>query len=267
MVAATQPTNYLSQYLMALQSAGLGNAPNLYPPAVSVAPPVVQPVVATPAPTPAPAPAPAPAPTPTPSVADQQEALRKQFLGEVESRFGVGYGRNNIASSLLDDTINQILSEQRNDATSYLERGRSRGIYNDIGYNAGVANIGTASEAGRSKLYGLGNSIIDKYRADADAVRDKAYAAATAAPTVGSFSLDPYINEGNEVIARANTLASGDLRNTFGGTKLFDFGALNNRAGAAQGVLGTRDSDITTAIADRRRANAFGRGLGTQGAF
>jgi hypothetical protein len=215
------------------------------------------------------APAPQPvlsAPSITP-VEDETTKARNQYRQQADSTFGVDYGRRNISSSLLDDAISSILSEQKNDATNYLERGRKRGIYNDTGYNAGVANIGTSFEAGRSRLGDLGRGVIDKYRADADAVRDKAYSAASAFTPGSSFSLDPYINEGNEVIGRANTFAKGDLLNAFGGTKLFDFGSLNNAAGQAQGAIGGRDLDVISAISQRKRANSLGRGLGSRGAF
>lgn len=202
----------------------------------------------------------------TPTV-DPTATKRKEYAGQVENTFGQDYGQKNISSGLLDDTINQILTEQKNDASTYLDRGRARGIYNDVGYNAGTARIGTSGEAGRSKLYSLGHSVIDKYRSDANSVRDKAYSAANSWSDGQNFSLDPYINQGNEVINNAKQFAGGDLRNVFGGTKLFDFGDINNRAGQAQGAINTRDTDVLGAISARKKANAFGRGLGSQGAF
>lgn len=253
----------LSNYIAALLS---GTAPN-----AMVAPNLVMPDVLTQAPPTAITPSLQPAPTINvqlpPPVEDEQTKLRKQYRSQADQAFGADYGRRNIASTLLDDTIKSILEEQKGDASQYLERGRKRGIYNDIGYAAGLAGLGSSYEAGRSKLGELGRSVIDKYRADADAVRDKAFSAATSYTPGTSFSLDPYIAEGNEVISRANQFAGGDLRNTFGGTKLFDFGALNNRAGMAQGAIGGRDSDVLAAIAQRKRNNSFGRGLGSQGAF
>lgn len=192
---------------------------------------------------------------------------RNQYRTQVDQKFGPDYGNKAISSTLLDDTINSILTEQKTNASEYLERGKRRGIYNDVGYNAGVSRIGTAGEAGRSQLYSLGNSIIDKYRDDANAVRDKAYSAASGYTPGTSFSLDPYIRQGNEIIGRANTMAPGELRNTFGGTQLFDFSSLTNAAGQAQGAINARDLDVMGAITQRKRANAFGRGLGSQGAF
>lgn len=192
---------------------------------------------------------------------------RKQAQSQVESTFGPDYGQRNVASSLLDDTINNILTEQRNNASTYLDRGHKRGIYNDTGYNAGLSSLDAAAQAGRSKLSSLGSSIIDKYRDDLNSVRDKAYGAATSTDESSPFSLDPYINQGNEIIGRAKTNAAGDLLNTFGGTQLFDFSSLNNRAGQAQGAINARDLDVLGAIQQRKKAIHFGRGLGTQGAF
>lgn len=204
---------------------------------------------------------------PAATTTNPETQARDAARAQVENKFGTDYGERNIASSLLDDTISSILSEQATDARSYLERGRKRGIYNDIGYNAGVSRIGTDAQAGYSKLSTIGNSIIDKYRADANAVRDKAFSAASGLTPGSSFSLDPYMKQGAEIVNRAVTLAPGELRNTFGGTQLFDFGALNNRAGQAQGAINARDLDVARAISDRKRANSFGRGLGSQGAF
>lgn len=192
---------------------------------------------------------------------------RTAALGQVESTFGPNYGQKNIASSLLDDTINQVLSEQQNNASSYLDRGRKRGIYNDTGYNAGLSTLNSAAQAGRAKLNSLGSSVIDKYRSDLNSVRDQAYGAATAATDTTPFSLDPYISQGNEIIDRATNNAGGDLLNTLGGTQLFDFSSLNNKAGQAQGAINARDLDVLGAINQRKKAISFGRGLGTQGAF
>lgn len=255
--------NMLQDYInMLMSSAGnVQTLPTPVAPVTSVLPPALQqtqPVVAPTTPTPVPVPVP---------VVDPQTQAREQYRKQADDTFGVDYGRKNITSSLLDDTIHSIMSEQSSDANSYLDRGRARGIYSDAGYNAGMARLYSSYEAGKSKLGELGAGVIDKYRANADAVRDKAYAAASSYTPGSSFSLDPYINEGNEVIHRANEFAGGDLRNAFGGTKIFDFGDLNNRAGQAQGNFGGRDLDVLTAIGDRKRANSLGRGLGSRGAF
>lgn len=203
----------------------------------------------------------------SPLLKGEEAKMRNQFLGQVNERFGNDYGQRNISSSLLDDTINAILGEQKGDAQQYLDRGKARGIYNDVGYNAGLAAVNNASSAGSAKLNSLGHDVIDKYRTRADSVRDKAYGAASGWGLGGTFSLDPYINQGNEIVQEAQKNAAGDLRNVFGGTKLFDFSGLTNAAGMAQGAVNLRDADVATALRERKRTSALGRGLGSQGAF
>lgn len=198
----------------------------------------------------------------------EEARLRNTYRNQADTKFGPNYGEKVVASSLLDDTINSILEEQRNAATQYLDRGKARGIYNDVGYSAGRAALDTGTATGRSKLADLGHAVIDKYRANANQVRDKAYGAATGF-TLGQTApdLDFYAQQGDEIARRAAQFGGGDLRSAFGGTNLFDFGALTNRAGMAQGAVNLRDTDVATALAERRRVNSQQRGIGSQGAF
>lgn len=197
----------------------------------------------------------------------EQARLRNQYLQQTDEKFGSNYGQKAITSSLLDDTIQSILSEQRQGAEQYLDRGKARGIYNDVGYNAGRSAIDSAANIGRAKLGSMGHDVINKYRTDADAIRDKAYGEASGFQLGRQFSLDPYISQANELVGRANSNASGDLRGAIGGTNFFDLSALTNRAGQAQGAMNFRDADVASALKERRRVNATTRGLGSQGAF
>lgn len=195
------------------------------------------------------------------------EQLRKQFLGEAGQRFGYNYSRDLVPDNLLDDTISSILSEQRGGAQQYLDRGKARGIYNDVGYGAGLAKIGTSAEAGRSQLGTAGQDILNKYRTQADKVREDAYGGISGLLDGQQFSLEPYATAGSAVGERARSFAGGDLRSTIGGQNFFDFGGLTNAAGQAQGAQNLRDTDVATALAERRRRASQGRGLGSQGDF
>ena len=198
----------------------------------------------------------------------EEARLRNQYMQQADQRFGQNYGEKQVASTLLDDTINSILKEQEGNASTYLERGKARGIYNDVGYNAGRAALDTASSTARSKLFSMGHDVINRYRSDANAVRDKAYGAASGY-TLGRspIDLDAYAREGEDIARRAREFGGGDLRSMLGGTNFFDFSSLNNRAGMAQGALNLRDTDVATALAERRRLQSQRRGLGSQGAF
>lgn len=197
----------------------------------------------------------------------EQTRLRNQYLKEADETFGTDYGNRAIGSSLLDDTISSILNEQRTGAEQYLERGKARGIYNDVGYSAGRSAIDNSAGIGRSRLSSLAGDTINKYRSELGTVRDKAYGQASGFQLGQNFSLAPYVQQGQEVIGRANDLADDDLRATLGGTNFFDLSSISQRAGQAQGALNLRDADVATALRERRRVNSQTRGLGSQGAF
>lgn len=197
----------------------------------------------------------------------QQAQDRRQFNQGYENVFGQAADNQAAPSSLLDDAINSILSEQRTNAVQQLDRGKARGIYNDVGYNAGMAAIDAAMAGGRSDLGTLGSGLIDTYRGKLDEIGDKAFTAASASGFDPSFSLDPYLSEYNDYATRTSANAAGDLRSALGGRNFFELPKIANSAGAAQGAINLKNTDVATALRERNRVNSMKRGLGSQGAF
>lgn len=197
----------------------------------------------------------------------KESEQRSQLTRQADELFGRNYGSRVVGSNLLDNAINDILNEQKTSAMQYLDRGTARGIYNERGRQAGLNTINSGAEAGRSQLSGLASGIIDKYRSQADKVRDDAYNAANSFQLGRNFDFNDFVSRGNEIGQRAQTNAKGELLNVFGGTNLFDFGKITNTAGQAQGAQNLRDTDVATALAERKRRDSQGRGLGSQGVF
>jgi hypothetical protein len=200
----------------------------------------------------------------------QAENNRRQqaFDAQFEQQFGVGADRAALPSTMLDDAINSILGDQQKEAQLQLDRGKARGIYNDVGYNAGQAAIANAATTGRATLNRLGTGILDQYTGGLNDIDSKAYSAEQSFPIGSSaFSLDPYIAQRNDYINNAKNNAAGDLQGALGGQNFFDFGKIGTSVGTAQGALNLRDTDVATAIGERKRLNTLNRGLGSQGAF
>ena len=195
---------------------------------------------------------------------DKQNAFMKDF----ESRFGVAADQAALPSTMLDASINKILGEQQAGAQRQLDAGKARGIYNDVGYNAGQQAIGNAATTARSELTNLGSGIMDTYRGGLNDIDTRAWDASQSfAPGDTSFSLDPYVADRNTYIGNATAGAEGNLRSTLGGKNFFDFGKIGGNIGGAQGALNLRDTDVATALGERKRLNTQSRGLGSQGAF
>lgn len=208
--------------------------------------------------------------TPAPPQLTPEQKLeqdRVNFINQATQGFGTNYGKQLISDNLLDDTINSILSEQQGGAQQFLDRGLARGIFNDVGYQAGLGKLNTGADTARASLATLGNDVLNKYRTEANDVRDRAFSNISGLLPGQSFSLDPYFAEGSGIQARAQQNAGGDLRGALGGTNYFNFSDLSNTAGQAQGATNLRDTDVATAIAERNRRSSQGRGLGSQGSF
>jgi len=198
----------------------------------------------------------------------ENAARQQQFMKDFEGKFGIGADQAALPSTILDDAINSILGEQKTAAQLQLDRGKARGIYNDVGYNAGQAALGTAEGAARSELGALGSGYVDQWRGNLNDIDARAFDAYQSFPTgSSSFSLDPYIAERNDFLGRTKANAEGTLRGAIGGKNFFDFGKVGSAAGTSQGALNLRDADVATALGERKRLNTMNRGLGSQGAF
>lgn len=200
-------------------------------------------------------------------LSDKESELRTGYTKQADELFGRNYSDKVVGSNLLDSAINDILNEQKSSAMQYLDRGTARGIYNEKGRSAGLNTINQGTDAGRSQLQSLGSGVIDKYRSQADKVRDDAYGAATGFQLGRNFDFNDFVSKGNEIGQRAQSNTKGDLLGAFGGTNLFDFSKITNTAGQAQGAQNLRDADVATALAERKRRDEQGRGLGSQGVF
>lgn len=197
----------------------------------------------------------------------EENRQRRELGVKVNNTFGANYSKDLISDSFLDDTINEILSTQASGATDYLDRGKARGIYDDIGYNAGLKRIGDSRAIGASELNTLENGVLSKYRTQADDIVNKARSAASGFTVGTNFNLDDYINQGKTVADQFGQFGGGDLRSALGGKNFFDFGELANAAGQAQGATNLRDDNIMAALTQRKKGNSVSRGLGSQGAF
>lgn len=198
---------------------------------------------------------------------DELQSRRQGLTTQVNQKFGQNYGDNLIDDNALNGLVDEIVGTQRQSALDFIERGTKRGIYNDVGRNAAMSRLGEQEQSGRSQLSGLATNVIRGYEGQADRVRDNAFNSAQGFTWGSNFNLDDYLGQGSRVKSQFDTNAAGDLRGAFGGTQIFDFSGLKNTAGQAQGAINLRDTEIGSALENRRRQGAQQRGLGSQGAF
>jgi hypothetical protein len=200
-------------------------------------------------------------------VNDELRRRRMGYQQQAEQKFGSNFGNRLISDDVLNSTIDDILNTQKQNAAQFIERGQKRGIINDVGAQAAQRRIGEAEQTGRGTLGNLALGIIDKYRSQANQVRDRAFNQASGYNFGSNINFDELLGEGNQIAERARNFGGGELRSAIGGQNFFDLSELRNTAGQAQGAINPRDTEVANAIANRRRMMGTSRGIGNQGAL
>ena len=197
--------------------------------------------------------------------AQQKEAAREAARGQVQT--GLGTASAKLNSSILGNTVNDVLTGAYDKAKLQLDRGKTRGMYNDVGYNAGLGSLEAGKTTALTKLNTTANDILSGYRKSYDDIRSEALDAANNWSGTGNFDLTDYSTRANEILTNAQAWAPGALQSAIGGMPLFDLNAIRTEAGTAQGAVNLKNTDVLEALAKRKQAQGVGRGLGSQGSF
>lgn len=170
-------------------------------------------------------------------------------------------------TSLLDQSIQDILNDRSTKAMEQLDRSKARGQLNDVGYNAGLSTLNREKTGAQAKLMQTADDILNGYRTQYDSLRMSALDAANSFSGTGGFDLSPYSSQIQGLIDRAKTSAPGAFLNALGNDPLFDLSTIRGDAGTAQGALNLKDVTLAEALAKRKKVDSLGRGLGSQGGF
>ena len=108
--------------------------------------------------------------------AQQQSAARENARASVASALGTTTDKLN--SSLFGNSINDILQTQYDKALTQLDRGLARGMYNQAGYDAGLAALDNNRTTAMAGLNQTANDLLSGYRTQYDDLRAEALNAA-----------------------------------------------------------------------------------------
>lgn len=201
-------------------------------------------------------------------ISNAEAVKRANLTGKVNSTFAPGFERNLITDTADDSILDSILGTQRSQAEQQIDFNRKRGLLNDAGYNAVMNELGGQSNAARSTLTGIGDSILGKKRQDLLNIRGDAGNAAS------SYSLgmpEPDVNAYYKQAQDKATSGLGDLegsiRSALGSTNLFDVPTLLQKGGTAQGPINVTTANANTALPFDPKKSSTKRGLGSTGVF
>ena len=196
-----------------------------------------------------------------------QATGRHNNVSSVNTTFDPNYDTTQIPTSMLSDTVNNLLSTGRQTAEDAAHRGLARGQFNQVGYDAAENNINNQAKGVGSSINSAANDVLNSYRSKLDGVRNNAFGAASNYSLGDKFDIGDYTKQAGDIVGQAQSSASGDLINQVGKAPLFDISSLIGAGGTAQGPQNLGNTDVAAALAAQRSQAQAQRGIGTQGSF
>lgn len=179
--------------------------------------------------------------------------------------YGGGFNAN-----FADQYLNNYLNSQYNDALEQLDRAKSRGTINDVGYNRAMNDLATQLSANKSTYGAIGRDIVSGYNTGMqtninnyqnllDNYDLKNDYARLNADTINKSLSDSY----NNYLAGFEN----DFDAAMAGQTPFDVSSILGNAKVAQGVVNPQTNSLVDAISEQNSKKKQKVGLGNEGIF
>lgn len=198
----------------------------------------------------------------------RQDASRQNYSRQVNDKFFQGFEDYMLPDNSIDSIIDSILGQQSTVAKQSIDANQKRGLLNDTGYQNALGEFGNQSNAGRSTLRGIGESVLGTKRGELTAIKGQAgdaasnYSLGSAAPDVNSY----WNRAQNEAWSDWGDL-EGSIRAALGSTSLFDVPSALAKGGTMQGGINLTTQSGLAPFSDEAKRKSTGRGLGSTGTF
>ena len=169
-----------------------------------------------------------------------------------------------------DQYVNDFLNTKYNDALEQLDRAKSRGTINDVGYNKALQDLATQLSAGKSTYGSIGRDIISGYNTGMQTSINNYQ------NLLDNYNLNTdYGKLNSDVINNSlsntyNNYLSGfenDFNAAMLGQEPFDVSGILGNAKVAQGVVNPQSNSLVDAISDQNSKKKQKVGLGNEGIF
>lgn len=173
-------------------------------------------------------------------------------------------------SNYADQYVNNYLNDKYYDAMEQLDRAKSRGTLNDVGYNRAVNDLATQMSAGKSTYGSIGRDIVSNYNTgmqnkiedyqnllnDYDLAND-----------YGRLNQNTINTQLNDIYNNYLSGFEGDFNAAMAGQEPFDVSGILGNAKVAQGVTNSQNNSLIEAINDQNSKKKQKVGLGNEGIF
>lgn len=179
--------------------------------------------------------------------------------------YGGGFNTN-----YADQYVDNFLNSQYNDALEQLDRAKSRGTINDVGYNRAINDLATQLSANKSTYGSIGRDIISGYNTGMQTNINN-YQNLLDNYNLGTdySKLNADIINNNLNTAYNNYLSGfeNDFDAAMSGQTPFDVSGILGNAKVAQGVVNPQSNSLVDALSEQNSKKNKKVGLGNEGVF
>lgn len=198
-----------------------------------------------------------------------QQTGMQNILSDASKLYDPTYG-GGFNANFADQYVNDYLNSQYNDALEQLDRAKSRGTINDVGYNHALNDLATQLSANKSTYGAIGRDIVSGYNTGMqtninnyqnllDNYDLKSDYGRLNADTINKSLSDSY----NNYLAGFEN----DFDAAMSGQTPFDVSGILGNAKVAQGVVNPQTNSLVDAISEQNSKKKQKVGLGNEGIF
>ena len=199
---------------------------------------------------------------------NQQNGMQN-ILSDASKLYDPTYG-GGFNTNFADQYVNDYLNSQYNDALEQLNRAKSRGTINDVGYNRAMNDLATQLSANKSTYGAIGRDIVSGYNTGMqtninnyqnllDNYDLKSDYGRLNTDTINKSLSDSY----NNYLAGFEN----DFDAAMSGQTPFDVSGILGNAKVAQGVVNPQTNSLVDAISEQNSKKKQKVGLGNEGIF
>lgn len=179
--------------------------------------------------------------------------------------YGGGFG-----DRFADQYVNNFINDKYNLALEQLDRAKSRGTLNDVGYNRALSNLDTQKSAANSTLGSIGRGLISDYNQGMQTGIENYQNLLNNYDLSKDFSRFNADTIGQKLNTDYNNYLSGfegDFNAAMSGQEPFDVSSILGNAKVSQGVTNPQSNSLIDAISEQNSKKKQKVGLGNEGIF
>lgn len=200
---------------------------------------------------------------------NKQKSNMQGTLSDASKMYDPTYG-GGFNANYADQYVNNYLNDKYADVVEQLDRAKSRGTLNDVGYSKAMNDLATQLSAGKSTYGSVGRDIISNYNTGMQNKIENYQNLLNAYDLNNDYGRLNQNVINNQLSDTYNNYLSGfegDFNAAMVGQEPFDVSGILGNAKVAQGVTNPQNNSLIEAINDQNSKKKQKVGLGNEGIF